>query len=1147
MEMSTDESLIAEFVAEGRDHLSLIEPDLLAMEKEANSVSGEVINRLFRAIHSVKGSAGFLGIGPVIELGHAIEGVLKRFRDGELSPEADTVDALLAGVDKLRLMIDEIQSCDSIPINDVISRLESVPAAAPSPSVGDQASDSLNSEFLAEFQEHLTALEPDLLALEKSGPHVGPEVVNRLFRAVHSIKGAAGFVGFGQVTELCHAMESVLMNIREGNLEPDHRTVDALLAGSDRLRILAESIKNGTSASVREEVERLEEILRYERGDDSEMVRQQEAESRSDASEEGQAEWAGQSVTLPVKRPEQEKRVEHSALIPDLISLAVTGTAELGRVVFALDRGGLVEAMGEELNFHAIWIKEDRPPQGDAHDKLVEMAETLGLVMASDLAGLGGQGTVLEASRSGFRHLFVATIVEEPEMVSGILEVPLEQVCPVERDTILGRLAGLVQSPVIEHGKVEAVGQEHESRALGPMTAPGKPVQSPGLDIESGVPGNAARTRGDRPASNIEPGTEDNWSRERQQTSDQPTPAAGRRGTVPETLRVSVKLIDRMMNLAGELVLSRNQLRRILEDRAEQTTGLATVLQNVDLVTSDIQEQIMQLRMQPVGNIFNKFPRVVRDMSRLLAKEVELLWEGGEVELDKSILEALSDPLTHLIRNCIDHGLEPPEERIKAGKPRTGHIRLKAFHEEGQVNLTVTDDGRGIDPNKVLQKAINSRLVDAAAAERMTEQERLSLILLPGISTAETITDVSGRGVGMDVVRTNIEGIGGRLELESVLGQGTSVRLRLPLTLAIIPSLIVQASGQSFAIPQMDVQELVCIQEDEVAGRLEKVGDATVLRLRGRLLPLVRLADNLGLERSFVHPATGELTVDRRVELADRRAVSKTLPEVVDQDDPENERRENSRRTLKQGDTFVVVLKVGPNRFGLIVDELLNTEEIVVKPLSIHIKECRTFSGTTIMGDGRVAMILSAGGIAATAQLRFGEVGAEERRRREEEERVRDLDGDQMHPVVIFNNAPAEYFAIPLSSVARLDKISVGSIKRIGNQEFVNYRGQGLPLVRLEHFLDIGGFPGEALDAYLIIPRTSGPPAGIVASGIVDVVETSLPERNLREVDGPVVGSTVVNENLTLILDADELLKLAGNGILRPAGDLEFEGFVGDA
>ena len=1132
MEISADESLIAEFVAEGRDHLGLIEPDLLALEKSGKSVSGEVINRLFRAIHSVKGSAGFLGITPIMELGHAIESVLMKFRDGELSPEPENVDDLLAGVDKLRIMIDEIQSIESVPITDVVARLTEAPKAELVVTKDIPASDSLTAEFLAEFQEHLTAIEPDLLTLEKSGPHVGPEVVNRLFRAVHSIKGAAGFVGLGQVTDLCHVMESVLMNIRDGKLVPDPRTVDALLAGTDQFRIMVESIRNNETISVRDEIEGLEEILKN--GDDTGPNAEVDQEDRGLSGGNG-SDAVGRIGTRPDPRLIPEGKGDRSSLIPDLISLTVAGPFELGRLVFALDRGRLQEAMREEMTLHAVWIKEDRQTSVEDRDNLIAMAGTLGWVLASDLAGLEGDGTVLEASQPGFRHLFVATIVEEPQLVSGILEVPLEQVQSVDRETVRDRLDGMDQVGASDGGSGFPSGEKDgQNGLLRPEDERPLPVEPAGPDAGVGFQEDSEPVR---PALGIESKDSRAFSGARDQAADTPPSVTGRRSAVPETLRVNVRLIDQMMNLAGELVLSRNQLRRLLEDRVEQTKGLAAVLQNVDLVTTDIQEQIMQLRMQPVGNIFNKFPRVVRDMSRLLAKEVELLWEGGEVELDKSILEALSDPLTHLIRNSIDHGLESPEERVKAGKPRTGRIRLKAFHEEGQVNLTVMDDGRGIDPNKVLTRALSSRLVDPVIAEKMSDQEKLALIFLPGISTAETVTDVSGRGVGMDVVRTNIEGIGGRLELESVLGGGTTVRLRLPLTLAIIPSLIVQACGHSFAIPQMDVQELVCVQENEVARRLEKVGDATVLRLRGRLLPLVRLADNLGLDRSFVHPASGVEVPDRREELVDRRAVSKPVQNgtggsgVLDDD-----RRENDRRRLKQSDTFIVVLKVGTNRFGLVVDELLNTEEIVVKPLSSHIKECRTFSGTTIMGDGRVAMILSAGGIAATAQLRFGEVGAEERRRREEEERLRNLETVQTYPVVIFNYAPTEYFALPLSSVARLDKISLNSIKRIGNREFVNYRGNGLPLVRLEHFLDIGKFPADAIHAYLIIPRTGCNSAGIIASGVVDVVETAYPDKNLGDTDGPVVGSAVVDDKLTLFLDADELLKLASSGILKQTG-----------
>ncbi|MBF0527873.1 MAG: chemotaxis protein CheA [Deltaproteobacteria bacterium] len=525
-----------------------------------------------------------------------------------------------------------------------------------------------------------------------------------------------------------------------------------------------------------------------------------------------------------------------------------------------------------------------------------------------------------------------------------------------------------------------------------------------------------------------------------------------RREAIPETIRVQVPLIDEMMSLTGELVSGRNQLRRIIASALDQTPGLNSVLQLMDLVTTNLQEQILQLRMQPVTDVLSKFPRIVRDLSRQLAKNVELIIKGAEVELDKSVIEALSDPLTHLIRNSLDHGLESPAERLAAGKNAMARITIAASQEEGQVDIAVSDDGRGIDIQQIVRKAVTSGLVSSTAVEKMTETQKLNLITLPGFSTAEAITDLSGRGVGMDVVRTNIEHIGGRLEIDTVLKQGTTVHLRLPLTLAIIPSLLARVGKQTYAIPQMDIQELVCLQARDISQKVEMLSDAPVLRLRGRLLPLVRLADLLELPAHYVDYRNESLVMNRRAKLVDRR-MRKTIDSKDDEaGNPQWCRNNADRRRLRSGDTFIVVLRFGHNRYGLVVDELLDTEEIVVKPLSSHLKKCRWYSGAAILGDGKVALILNSTGIAELARLNYSELDAEEQRQKESS------GSENVEPsrrILIFNNSRSEFFAVPLTDVSRVEKVLRPDIGRIGLYEYVNYHGVGLPVIRLENYLKV--------------------------------------------------------------------------------------------
>ena len=589
-----------------------------------------------------------------------------------------------------------------------------------------------------------------------------------------------------------------------------------------------------------------------------------------------------------------------------------------------------------------------------------------------------------------------------------------------------------------------------------------------------------------------------------------------------ETLRVKVELLTSLMNLAGELVLSRNQLLRALEGRVKEIPGLGPILQNVNQVTTEMQEGIMQTRMQPIGTVFSRFPRIVRDISRQLGKSIDVQIQGAEVELDKSIVELLADPLTHIIRNCADHAIEDPAARKASGKPATGVILLRAFHEGGQVNIEVSDDGRGIDAAIVGRKAVQKGVITETQLSEMTERELVNLIFAPGFSTAEQVTEVSGRGVGMDVVRTNTEKLGGHVEVDTKVGSGTAVRLRLPLTLAIIPSMVVGVEGQRFAIPQVNVVEFVWVKAAEVRSRIERIQGALVLRLRDKLLPLVRLADVLSIERTYVHPATGERVRDRREALADRRGPK-------EETDPRVDRRQDWR-----SDHNIVVLRLGNNAFGVIVDELFDIEEIVVKPLSTFIQGTKCFSGATILGDGRVIMILDAGGLATVAQLRFTDLQAQQKKRAEEEAERARLKASRRRSVILFKASPEEHFAVPQEKVQRLERLLGSQIQRVGDREFMQYRNEGLRLLRLDRHMDVRPIPAGLEEMYVIIPKSTGvaaatganPPAGILISSILDAVDVDA-ELKPAEIRGAgLLGAAMVNDHMTLFLDPDQLMAI---------------------
>ncbi|MCP3955781.1 MAG: chemotaxis protein CheA, partial [Desulfobacterales bacterium] len=428
-------------------------------------------------------------------------------------------------------------------------------------------------------------------------------------------------------------------------------------------------------------------------------------------------------------------------------------------------------------------------------------------------------------------------------------------------------------------------------------------------------------------------------------------------GGADTSLRINVSLLDSLMNLAGELVLGRNQLLQALSSADQRLSSLAG--QRIDLITSELQEAIMLTRMQPIGIVFNKYPRVVRDLSRQLAKSIELDVEGKTVELDKTIIEAINDPLTHLVRNAVDHGIETPDARRAAGKPETGRVALKAYHAAGQVNIEISDDGKGLDGDKLAAVALSKGLITEEQVRAMSAREKVNLIFLPGFSTAEKVSDVSGRGVGMDVVKTNLDKLGGHTDIDSTPGVGSTIRIKLPLTLAIIPSQIVIAEDERYAIPQVNLVELLRVPADKAKERIEKVGEAEVIRLRGNLLPLVRLADLFGVQRTYCDPESGPHD-DRRDNIADRRSKTSPLtdespeePRIQPSADDDFTRQPGDRRYRADSALNIAVVSAGVFKYGLIVDRLLDSEEIVVKPLGRHLKQCKGYAGATIMGDGR--------------------------------------------------------------------------------------------------------------------------------------------------------------------------------------------------
>jgi len=548
-------------------------------------------------------------------------------------------------------------------------------------------------------------------------------------------------------------------------------------------------------------------------------------------------------------------------------------------------------------------------------------------------------------------------------------------------------------------------------------------------------------------------------------------PADGSPAASPSegTIRADVGLLDKLMNLVGELVLARNQIFRFTVD--DHTSSIQGAVQRLSLITSELQEGVMRTRMQPIGNLWNRFPRLVRDLSLQCSKRAKIEMVGKTTGLDKTVLEAIKDPLTHLIRNAIDHGIEFPEERLAVGKPAEGTIHLRAYHEGGLVNIEIHDDGAGVAPSRIKQKALERNLISPEQAARLDDRDLLRLIFQPGFSTAETVTSVSGRGVGLDVVKTNVERIGGTVDLQSEPGQGSTFKVKIPLTLAIIPAMIVTSGGDRYAIPQVSLLELVRLEGEDACRRIEWIQGVPLYRLRGELLPLVDLNRILG-GAPPQPPAPGVDPVAN-----------------------------------------IVVLQADNRRFGLIVTEVIDTEEIVVKPLARQLKQIPIYSGATIMGDGRVALILDVLGIARTAGMNAqgGECACARS----------DVAADATRSFLQIGLGDGRRLALPLEVVSRLEEIDAGTVETTVNREVVQYRGGILPLVRLAERFGGPTAPRDRLQ--VVVASDNGRDVGFVVESILDIVSATPEVRDLGKSPG-ILGTAVLQRRVIDLLDVPSLI-----------------------
>ena len=875
--------------------------------------------------------------------------------------------------------------------------------------------------FVQEAGEHLETLESDLLALE-SNPR-DADRLNRIFRAAHSIKGTAGFFGLTPITDLAHVMESVMSLVRDGRMDATRATISLLLSSTDKLRLMVAAPDQAASIPTLEERNALHALLRIE----------------------------------PPSRP--------TAVAPELPEVLLP---------FRLDPVLVDDALRHQQNLYVIRVRlhSDVEAHGQTILDYLNEVTSLGILIdaATDVDAVGGLDSD-EPPELTVALLFSTTM--EPDLLLGafnlaanqLSEVPTEPLrawLPTQPTLVPAPTAVTHAAPVVTAPESNPVPERAANPAPTTIPSPAPAALVSPSTAPSALPAVLTSTAVAAPAA-VET------------VAAAAIPQQASRIKTEETVRISVNLLDSLMNLAGEMVLGRNQLVRLAGTGANAgklPEGLDTVVQGINAVTSELQRTVMRARLQSVGGLFGRFHRVLRDLGQKLGKEFLLETIGDDVELDRTILEGLSDPLTHLIRNSADHGIEPPDERRRAGKPPAGHVRLTAAHLAGHVQISVRDDGRGLDPDRLRTKALEKGVITAEQAARLTPDECRALIFAPGFSTAAQVTDVSGRGVGMDVVKSNIERLGGRVELASTLGQGTAVIIKLPLTLAIIPALIISQGTRRFAVPQSNLEEIILPSAERP---IEMFGGAYMLRLREELLPVLSLGALLG------HPAT---------------------------------------EGIPQG--FLLVLSLDDRRYGLLVDTIADTEEIVVKPLGSHFKGLPYYSGATLLGQGEIALILDPAGLA---QGRLPPViNRPKATLNAAEENV------VMERVLLFRDGVRETYALHLQNIARVERLDASRIERIGDKDYIRQdNGPTLRLLRLHDYLPVSKSEGLPESLHLIIPRLLHHPIGLIAGKILDATDINPATIDRDTIRGPgILGTLSTAERLTTLIDIYGLLRAAG-------------------
>ncbi len=914
----------------------------------------------------------------------------------------------------------------------------------------DHLDAGLVSEFVVESQEGLANIERQMLAIEAGGAEVDLDLVNSVFRTMHTIKGTSGFLGLDRIGALAHGLEEVLNAMRNRELATSSELVTTILHSADFMKSLIDCVETSNEADITQYVASLQRLRATN----------------------------GPSVTAPVAAPSKPIMAAPAAMPTAVAQDAATTETSKATLTFVDECFKNLDQMDRDL----CALDQD-PVNATLAPRIFRTMHTI----------KGGAGFLdfgsLELLAATAEELLAKLRDGKVALTDNISLSLFETIDKCREGLLILRATG---SGSLDFDPAVAIKnlKNAQRQSLGETLAENEP------DVEKKLPlgellvlrgqtapediaaALAAQKTGDtRPMGEIlvqrgAAKTEDVVAAlKSQETRGGPTSEGN--------IRVDVGLLDKLMTRVGELVLARNQIVQYTS-RLDDPSFVRTA-QRLNLITTELQESVMKTRMQPIGNVWGRFPRVVRDLSSQLGKQIRIELEGQDTELDKTIVEAIKDPLTHLVRNSVDHGIETPEVRVAAGKPAEGVLLLRAYHEGGQVNIEITDDGGGLNLERIRKKAIERGLLSADQAARMSDRDASQLIFSPGFSTAEKVTSVSGRGVGMDVVKTNIEQISGTIDLQSRLGHGTTIKIKIPLTLAIIPALVITNDGDRYAIPQVSLLELLRLDGADAQQKIERFQGAPVFRLRGKLLPLVYLSERLGISQPKTETSQGGSS-----EAAN-----------------------------------IVVLRANDRQFGLVVDKINDTEEIVVKPLSRQLKGLQEFAGATIMGDGAIALILDVMGLAVSAglvgemrdQQRVGSSGADK------------LDAEPIEALLVVDLGDSRRFALPTSMISRLEKVATSNIEYADGREVIQYRGAIMPLVRLSEVFGSEHDESEvAEELQIVVYAEDGYRCGLVVRRIVDIVETQL-QPSTRSADDNLLGTAVIQQRVTDVLNLRRLAR----------------------